>query len=135
MISWGTLIAGNIALIVSFRKSTTIENKALFQTSATLLFAAVMYMAHAAYDVVYPNESFEHTIGLSLGLPLAFIFFFSLMALGFMGLAEVKNAPRNLLAVTSLLSVTAIFLPFFFFILGATPLALAGWKLYKKIRK
>lgn len=122
-------------MIVSFRKSTTTENKALFQTSATLLFAAVMYMAHAAYDVVYPNESFEHTIGLSLGLPLAFIFFFSLMALGFMGLAEVKNAPRNLLAVTSLLSVTAIFLPFFFLILGATPLALAGWKLYKKIRK
>lgn len=122
-------------MIVSFRKSTTTENKALFQTSATLLFAAVMYMAHAAYDVVYPNESFEHTIGLSLGLPLAFIFFFSLMALGFMGLAEVKNAPRNLLAVTSLLSVTAIFLPFFFLILGATPLALAGWKLCKKIRK
>ncbi|RLJ86718.1 hypothetical protein [Planococcus citreus] len=135
LISWGTLIAGNIALIVFFKKSTTTENKALFQTSATLLFAAVMYMAHAAYDVVYPNESFEHTIGLSLGLPLACIFFFSLMALGFMGLAEVKNQPRNLLTVTSLLSVTSLFLPFFFFILGATPLALAGWKLYKKIRK
>lgn len=133
LISWGTLIAGNIALIVFFKKSTMTENKALFQTSATLLFAAVMYMAHAAYDVVYPNESFEHTIGLSLGLPLACIFFFSLMALGFMGLAEVKNQPRNLLTVTSLLSVTALFLPFFFFILGVTPVVLIVWKLYKRL--
>lgn len=122
-------------MIVFFKKSTTTENKALFQTSTTLLFAAVMYVAYAAYDVFYPNESFEHTIGLMLGLPLAFIFFFSLMALGFMGLVEVKNQPRNLLTVTSLLTITAPFLPFFFFMLGATPVVLAVWKLYKKMNK
>ncbi|MFP8782667.1 hypothetical protein [Planococcus plakortidis] len=107
----------------------------MFQTSVTLLFVVVMFVAYEAYGFFYPTESFGHTIGLSLGLPLAFITFFNLMALGFIGVAEVKNAPRNLLAGTSLLSVTAIFLPFFFLFLGATPLALAGWKLYKKIRK
>lgn len=133
LISWGTLIAGNIALLVFFKKSRTVENKVLFQTSVTLLFVVVMFVVYEAYGFFYPTESFGHTIGLSLGLPLAFITFFNLMALGFIGLVKVKNQPRNLLTMTSLLSVTAPFLPFFFFILGVMPVAVIGWKLCKRL--
>ena len=132
LINWSVVILGNIALIVLFKKSKSIKSKVFFQTSGLLLLIIDLFFAHLAYDWIYPNESYEHTIGLSLELVVGFISFFSMIVLGSMGLIEVKNQPRNLLTYTSILCLTAIFFPFFLLIIAVLPIIMIVWKFTEK---
>ncbi|MDN7240942.1 hypothetical protein QWY14_04030 [Planococcus sp. N028] len=135
LINWGAVILCNTALILCFKKSKTVENKVLFQTSGLLILIGILLLAHQAFDLIYPDESYEHTIGLGLELPVGFLTFISLFVLGIMGLIEVRGKPRNLLTYSSLMALTAIFLPFFFFIIGFMPVVILIWKVYKKMNK
>lgn len=135
LINWSAIIIGNIALIVLFKKSKSVESKVIFQTSGLLLLITDLFFAHLAYDWIYPNESYEHTIGLGLELVIGFITFFSIIVLGFLGLIEVKNQPRNLLTFTSLMCLTAIFFPFFLFIIAVMPILIIFWRPYNKVAK
>jgi len=135
LINWSAVIFCNVALIVFFKKSTSIENKVFFQTSSLLLLAAILFLAHEAYDWIYPNETYELTVGLMLELPVGFITFMSMFVLGILGMMEVKNQARNLLTVTSLMLLTVLFLPFFLLVIGAMPIFIIGWKAYKKSNK
>lgn len=134
LINWSAVILGNVALIVLFKKSTSIENKVFFQTSSLLLLAAILFLAHEAYDWIYPNETYEVTVGFMLELPAGFATFISMFILGILGMIEVKKQARNLLTFTSLMLLTTIFLPFFLLVIGAIPIIIIGWKAYMKFR-
>lgn len=129
------IIIGNIILIFWFQKSHTIENKVLFQTSEFLVFLVALLIAPMAFGVFFPDESYEDTIGLALGLLLVLITLFSLFVVGIMGLIEGKNQPKNLLTFTSIMCLTSLIFPFFLFAIGLTPVVILLWKLYKYSRK
>ncbi len=129
------VIIGNITLAFWFKKSQTLENKVLFQTSVFLLFLAALLIAPTAFGVFFTDESYEDTIGLGIALLLGVIALFSLFVLGIMGLIEGKGQPKNLLTFTSIMCLTSLIFPFFLFAIGLMPIVILLWKLYKYSRK